>query len=125
MNNPSNKTIEEFIIAYKNGQRHFTSWDFDEDGSIQGLNLNGVIFEDCFLFLDFRNSNLTNSKFIRCNMKTADFSGANLENAEIKNCSVEATIFKGANVKNVQFENNGYYGITLEQEDFINLISEQ
>ncbi len=36
-------------------------------------------FNGCFLFLDFKNSNLTNSKFISCNIKTADFRGANLK----------------------------------------------
>jgi uncharacterized protein YjbI with pentapeptide repeats len=36
-------------------------------------------FNGCFLFLDFKKSNLTISKFISCNIKTADFRDANLK----------------------------------------------
>ncbi|MBK8547770.1 MAG: pentapeptide repeat-containing protein [Saprospiraceae bacterium] len=36
-----------------------------------------MIFENCFLYLDFHNSNLTNADFISCNIKEIDLLGAN------------------------------------------------
>lgn len=112
------------LEAYKGGQREFDNWDFHEDGSVQGLDLSGIEFSNCFLFLDFRNTNLTNSKFIRCNIKTADFRGANLTNALIKNCSVESTMFKGATVENFRFEENSSYSCTTSQGDFEKLFKD-
>ena len=118
MKDQEEKKISDLINAIKSGQEHFIEWDFKENDSAQNTDLSGLIFEKCFMFLDFKNSNLKDTQFIDCNIKTADFSGANLKNAKIKNCSVESTIFKGANTENLIFENNGYYGLTLNQTDF-------
>jgi len=112
------KTIDQLLEAYKNGQRKFENWDFEEDGSIEGLNLTGIEFYGCFLFLNFQNANLSNSKFIECNIKTADFSGANLTNALIKNCAVESTTFKGSINTGFRFEENYAYGAIATQKDF-------
>lgn len=118
MNTSEYKTIDELRLAYSKGQREFEDWDFEEDESAEGMNLSGVIFKNCFLFLNFRNTNLTNSIFINCNLKTADFSGANLENGLIRNCSVESTMFNGANTKGFRFEENYCYGATTKPGDF-------
>lgn len=118
MNNSEDKTLEELLSAYAEGKRHFRDWDFEEDLSVRGIDLSGVRFEGCFLFLDFREVNLTNSEFISCNMKTADFRGANLTNARIKNCLVESAMFKGAKTENFIFEENYYFGFTLGMDDF-------
>ncbi len=125
MENLENKTVNDLVKAIKSGQMNFTDWDFVEDESAQNLDLSGITFESCFLFLDFKNANLTNSKFINCNMKTADFRGANLKNGLIKNCSVESTMFKGANIEGLTFENNGYFGIRLGQSDLVKLIEDE
>ena len=124
MNKSDFKSIEELISAYDRGQRKFDNWDFEEDGSVQGLDLRGIEFWNCFLFLDFRNAILTNSKFISCNIKTADFRGANLKNGLIKNCSMESTLFKGAKVENFRFEENYCFGATTRLEDFDELFKE-
>ncbi|NOQ73546.1 MAG: hypothetical protein GQ574_16185 [Crocinitomix sp.] len=119
-----NKTIQEFLTAYKNGQRQFENWDFDEDESVAEKDLRGVIFMNCFLFLDFRGTNLTNSKFIQCNIKTADFREADLTNALIRNCSVESIMFKDAIVENFRFEENYCYGVTTKAGDFDELFKD-
>jgi hypothetical protein len=119
-----NKTLEEFLSAYSEGKRHFLNWDFDEELSVKGMDLTDVYFEKCFLFLDFRETKLTNSKFIGCNIKTADFRGANLNNGLIKNCAVESTMFKGAEVSNFRFEENYCYGATTKPEDFDELFKD-
>ena len=106
MKDEENRILNEFLSAYSSGTRHFKNWDFEENNSVQELDLSDVFFEDCFLFLDFRNTKLTKSKFIRCNLKTADFRGADLTNGMIKNCSVESTMFKGAKISNLIFEEN-------------------
>ena len=73
-----NQTLDKFIEAYSKGKRHFKNCDFNEKLSVKGFDLTDVFFEDCFLFLDFRNATLKNAKFIRCNIKTADFRNSDL-----------------------------------------------
>lgn len=124
MNNSDFKSIEELLSAYAGGQRKFDNWDFEEDGSVQRLDLTGIEFRNCFLFVDFRNANLTNSTFISCNIKTADFRGANLKNGLIKNCAVESTMFKGAEVENFRFEENYCYSGTTKFGDFDELFKD-
>ena len=119
-----NRTLEELLSAYSSGQRHFIDWDFDEDLSVKGLDLSDVSFESCFLFLDFRETKLINSKFIQCNIKTADFRDADLTNAIFKNCSVESIMFKGAKTKDLIFEENYAYGNTFGQDDFESFIKD-
>ena len=48
------KTIRDLQLAYSKGQRQFDNWDFEEEGSVQGLDLTGVEFGNCFMFLDFQ-----------------------------------------------------------------------
>jgi uncharacterized protein YjbI with pentapeptide repeats len=124
MNIPSLKSIPELLSAYTNGQRQFNGWHFEEDESVRGLDLTGVEFRNCFLYLDFRDANLTNARFISCNMKTADFRGANLTNALIKNCLLESAMFKGAIVDNFRFEENYYWGMTTQPGDFERVFKE-
>ncbi|WP_178989675.1 pentapeptide repeat-containing protein [Winogradskyella schleiferi] len=119
-----NRTLEEFLTAYSEGKRHFLNWDFDEELSVSGIDLTDVYFEKCFLFLDFRKTKLTNSKFIGCNIKTADFRDSDLTNAIIKNCSVESTMFKGAKTENLIFEENYCYGNTVNKKDFEKIFKE-
>ena len=118
MTNSNYYTLEDLKKAYAEGKREFENWDFEEDGSAQGLDLRGIEFKHCFMFLDFKYANLAHAKFISCNLKTADFSGANLENARIKNCLVESTLFEGAKLDNFKFEENYYFGATVGQKDF-------
>lgn len=120
-----NNTIEELIAAYKNGQRHFKNWNFEEDASLKGYSLPDIHFEECFMFIDLRNVDLTQSQFVKCNLKTSDFREANLKGALIKNCSVESIMFRGANLEDFQFENNYYFRLTLKQTDFPELLKQE
>jgi uncharacterized protein YjbI with pentapeptide repeats len=124
MNNTRDITLEELLSAYSSGKRHFIDCDFEEDISVKGMDLSDVSFENCFLFLDFRNAKLTNSKFLCCNIKTADFRGADLTDAMIKNCSVESTMFKGAKIDGLIFEDNYCYGAIVIQDDFDRLFKD-
>lgn len=108
----------EFFEAYKNGQRHFLDLDFEHLDGFSNKDFSDIVFEGCFLYLDFRNSNLTNAKFIGCNIKEIDLRQANLTNALMTNCLVECALFKGATVEGFKFLDNYYYGLTLGQEDF-------
>jgi len=118
------ETTEELLVAYANGQRIFEGLDADtiEGGSVQGLDLTGIEFHNCFFYLDYRDANLTNSKFIDCNIKGSDFRGANLKNALIKGCLVEGTLFKGAKLENFQFEENEFMGTTLNPHEWENFV---
>jgi len=111
-------THTEFFQAYDNGQRHFQNLDFEYQKSFAGKDFTDIIFEHCFLYVNFRNSNLTNAQFIGCNLKEIDLRYANLTNALMKNCLVESAMFKGALVKDFRFIENYYYSLTLGQKDF-------
>lgn len=108
----------EFFEAYKNGQRHFLDLDFEYLDGFLNKDFSDVVFENCFLNVDFRNSNLTNAKFIGCHTKEIDLRNANLTNALMTNCLVECALFKGATVEGFKFLDNYYYGLTLGQEEF-------
>ena len=79
----------EFFEAYNNGQRHFQKLDFEYCEGFSGKDFSDAIFDGCLLYVDFRKSNLTNAKFIRCNIKDIDLRQSNLTNALITNCLVE------------------------------------
>lgn len=124
MNETENRTLEELFDAYSEGKRHFLNWDFDEDLSVKGKDLSDIFFENCFLFLDFKEAKLNGAKFLGCNIKTADFRNSDLRNATIKNCSVESTMFKGAKTDNLTFQENYCYGNTVDQKDFEQLFKD-
>jgi uncharacterized protein YjbI with pentapeptide repeats len=108
----------DFFEAYKNGQRRFLDLDFEYLDGFSNKDFSDIVFEGCFLYVDFRNSNLTNAKFIGCNIKEIDLRQANLTNALMTNCLVESALFKGATVNGFKFLDNYYYGLTLGQEEF-------
>lgn len=108
----------EFFEAYKSGQRIFSDLDFEYLDGFSNKNFSDTTFENCFLYLDFRCSNLTNAKFIGCNIKEIDLRQANLTNALITNCLVESAMFKGSTVNGFKFIDNYFYGSTLNQDDF-------
>lgn len=111
------KTAEEIIEAYKNGQRYFVDVEMENE-NFDGQNLEGIIFENCFLYSSFRKANLKNAKFINGNVKTCDFTGANLTNAHFENVSVEGVLFNGAKKDGVYFDNNWCYGNRVTQKHF-------
>lgn len=100
------------------GQRHFKALNFEYESGFSGKDFSGVIFENCFLYLDFRNSNLSNAQFIRCNIKEIDLRGARLCGALMTHCLVESAMFSGANTTGFRFVENYYYGLVLNQADF-------
>jgi len=108
----------DFFEAYKNGQRLFLDLDFEYLDGFSNNDFSDIVFEGCFLYVDFRNSNLTNAKFIGCNIKEIDLRQANLTNALMTNCLVESALFKGATVNGFKFLDNYYYGLTLGQVEF-------
>jgi uncharacterized protein YjbI with pentapeptide repeats len=111
-------TCLEFFEAFEKGQRKFNDLDFEELDGFSNRDFSGVEFSGCFFALDFRNSNLSNAKFIGCNVKTTDYRQTNLTNALMKNCCIEGTMFEGAITDGFQFIENYFCGCVLDQEDF-------
>jgi len=111
-------TPAEFFEAYQNGQRYFLDLDFEYADGFADIDLPDIIFEDCFLYIDLRKTNLTNARFIGCNLKEIDLRHANLTNALMTNCLVESALFKGAITEGFRFFENYYYGMTIGQEEF-------
>jgi uncharacterized protein YjbI with pentapeptide repeats len=115
-------TVQQFLEAYRSGQRYFSDLDFEYEEGLSKCNFRDAVFENCFLFVDFSNSDFTNAKFISCNLKEIDLHGANLTNAVMTKCLVECAVFQGAIVDNFAFTENYYYGLTLGQDDFEKLL---
>ena len=92
---------------------------------LRNQKLSGITFKNCFISADFRNSDLTNTKFIKSNIKTSDFRNANLTNALMENVSFEATKFKGAKTNGFIFNDNYSYSANgIGQTEFNDWIIE-
>ena len=114
------KTI---IEEYNVGKRYFVDLDLYEE-SFDGENLEGIIFDHCFLYSSFRKTNLRNSKFINGNIKTCDFSEADLTNSHFENVSIESAHFKDSITDGIFFDNNWCYGKLIKQVDFNSIKNE-
>ncbi|TXD81880.1 pentapeptide repeat-containing protein [Subsaximicrobium wynnwilliamsii] len=95
----------EFLQQIQSGKVVFEEIDL-ENMDLRNQKLSGITFKNCFISADFRNSDLTNTKFIKSNIKTSDFRNANLTNALMQNVSFEATRFKGAKTNGFIFIDN-------------------
>ena len=89
-----------------------------ENESFEGQNLEGIIFEDCSLYISFRNANLKNAKFLNSGVKTCDFREADLTNARFENVCIESTQFARSKTNGIYFNNNSVYGQNVTQSDF-------
>jgi uncharacterized protein YjbI with pentapeptide repeats len=112
------QTIIQFIECYKRGQRLLTNLEFENGVSFSRLNISGTTFKNCWFCADFRYANLTDCKFMDCNLKTSDFSYSNLTRAQITGCSIESTEFKEANITDLIFENNFAYSSIMGLNEF-------
>lgn len=122
-----NKTsvVKSVIDDYNSGVRVFKCLDIENE-SFAGHNLAGIIFEECFIAADFRNTNLQNAQFINGNVKTSDFRGADLTNAKFEQQGLEGTKFTGAKTDGLEFKNNTCYSAdNLNTEDFENLFKNE
>lgn len=115
------RTVQEFITAYENGQRLFSGLEFENGESFSGLDMSGIIFEECWFTVNFSRANLTGIKFLRCNLKTSDFSYANLTNARIIGCALEGVIFTGATIKGILVDHNSAFNLTVDLNNFSEL----
>jgi uncharacterized protein YjbI with pentapeptide repeats len=111
----------QFEELYEMGERNFRFFDL-EKRDLANKNLEGSFFEECIISADFSNCNLSNSKFLTCNLKTSIFSNANLTGALIQNCSVESTVFDGAITDNFRFISNYCYSRVLNEKEFYELL---
>lgn len=108
--------IQQILIRYENGERHFKNLDIEGDFSHNDLS--GICFEGCFILADFRYCNLSNSKFVNGNIKTSDFRYSDLTNSTFRNLAVESSQFKGAKTNGITLSDNYCYGQKMSQTDF-------
>lgn len=109
-------TTDEILEKYKSGQREFTEID-NLSGRLNDAELEGISFDNCFIDIDFSNSNLKSARFTNGNIKTCDFRNSNLTNAYFENVAVDGCSFSGAKIDGLIFKNNYAMGQTLQQED--------
>ncbi|MFT3793206.1 pentapeptide repeat-containing protein [Flavobacterium sp.] len=110
---------KDIIEQYQKEQRYFSGLDLD-NGNFEGQHLEGIVFENCFLYSSFSRANLSGAKFINGNLKTCDFREADLTDAHFENVSVENALFAGAKKDGTYFNNNWCYGQPVTQNDFDN-----
>lgn len=111
-----------FLQAYNNGQRYFKDLDFEYTDGFSNKDFSDVVFEHCFLYVDFSYSNLTNAKFIECNIKEIDLSHSNLANALMTKCLAESALFNKAIIDGFIFIENYSCGATIGQKKFVEII---
>ncbi len=109
--------LQYVVEQYKLGQRYFYDLDIENE-SFDGLNLEGIVFDRCSLYVSFRGANLKNSKFINGGIKTCDFREANLTNARFENLSIESAQFARSITENIYFDNNSSYSSLVTRSDF-------
>ena len=114
-------TVDDLMLKIGNGVKYFHGIDFGE-GVAKGQKFDNIVFEECFLCMDFSNSSFINTKFLCCNIKTCIFKDADLSNATIESCSVESINLTGAKLDGIVFKNNGCYGYTVNQEDLCHFV---
>ncbi len=98
-------TKVNFFEQLKTGKTVFKEIDL-ENMDLRNENISGITFKNCIISADFRNSNLSSTKFIRSNIKTSDFRNADLTDGLMENVSFEATKFKGAKTDGFIFNDN-------------------
>jgi uncharacterized protein YjbI with pentapeptide repeats len=110
---------QELLRAYSQGQRHFENIEVEDGQSFAGHVLSQATFSKCLLSnIDFSGADLGNAFFKDCNLKCSQFDNAVLANCTIENCAVEASTFKNASMNGFAFRQNYYYGLTIGQNDF-------
>jgi len=102
--------ITNIIENYNAGHRFFINLDFDKGEKMTGQLLADTTFKNCCFSVDFSQSDLTNTKFVDCNLKCCDFSHSNLTNTVFENCSLESAEFKNAIIENTIFNNCHCFG---------------
>lgn len=111
------------LQKYEEGQRYFENLDLENE-SFEGQNLEGIVFEDCSLYVSFRNANLKNSKFINGGIKTCDFREADLTNAHFENVCIESAQFARSKTDNIYFDNNSCFGQLVTKAHFDEYLKE-
>lgn len=69
-----------------------------------------ITFENCCFSIDFSQTDLTNARFVNCNLKCCNFSNCDLTNTIFENCSLEGAEFKGAKIELTSLNNCYYLG---------------
>lgn len=114
----------EFLEKVQSGRKVFEEIEL-ENIDLKNENLSGITFKNCFISADFRNSNLSNTKFIQSTINASDFRNSDLTNGLMENVSFESTKFKGAKTDGFIFNDNYCYTAEgIGQNEFYDWIIE-
>ena len=102
-------TGEEILELYADGQRSFEDTDFLKYLNLDGQELAGITFRNCWLDGNFSKSNLENARFEDCCIKTVFFQGSNLKNAIVHRCNIDAVEMEGAILDGADFTGSTAY----------------
>lgn len=112
----------ELLERYKSGIREFSGINL-QYADISGCVLKDIVIKDSkFFIFAFYNCDLTNAKFINCEMVYGSFYGGRLENAVFDKCSMdlmlfENTIFKRTKILRSTIIWSGIFGTALGELD--------
>lgn len=114
----------DLLEAYRKGQRYFEYLDLEEV-SFDNENLEGITFENCSLYVSFRNANLRNATFLNGGIKTCDFTEADLTNARFEMLTIESAEFAFAKMEGVQLKDLFAYSQEVSEEMFFRIKEQQ
>lgn len=117
-------SLNEFKELLRSGRNHFSNVEVIESGEIHNYNLDGMMFEECILMIDFSGSTFRNAKIINSNIKTCIFRDSDLSNSEFINNSIEGCVFSNAEIAGIKFINNTQYSSENTLDDLVEMIYE-
>lgn len=92
----------ELLERYKAGERVFEGINL-QYADFSGISLKDLTIKDSKLFIvAFYNCDLTNAKFVNCEMVYGSFYGGRLENAVFDKCSMDLMFFENTVLKNTK-----------------------
>ncbi len=97
-------TRAQFIAEYAAGRRDFTNLDIGGRIDLSGINLSGSDFSECWIEASFDNTDLSNARLTKANLKCSSFINANLTGADFRGSALSATDFTNAVFDGALFE---------------------
>lgn len=118
-------TIETFIENIKNGVLLFKGIAIEDYSfTLENTILDEVIFQGCFVNINFKNCSMKNTKFIECNLKCISFENCDLSESIITECAIESLEMNNCNLNGINFGTNYAYGYSVTPNKCFELFKE-
>lgn len=89
---------EQWLNYIVEDYRSFENVEIHDTSKMNGLDLSGIVLENCCLSLDFTDARCIRAQFINCNLKGCIFEGTDLQFSRFVNCALCSAEFTNAKV---------------------------